>query len=57
MNDNDATNDNSGDEWFISQNVEGQKTLKNITLLTNSPKYGFANKLSGALAAFEVYLF
>lgn len=53
VNDNDATNDNSGDEWFISQNVEGQKTPKNITLLTNSPKYGFANKLSGALAAFE----
>ncbi|EFN77936.1 protein SHQ1 homolog isoform X2 [Harpegnathos saltator] len=39
----------SGDIWFIPQ----KQAVENITLLTNSPKYGFANKISGALSAFE----
>lgn len=39
----------SNDDWFIPQSVEN-----NIILLTNSPKYGFANKISRALTAFEV---
>lgn len=40
----------SGDDWFIPQKVP----LENITLLKDSPKYGFANKISEALTAFEV---
>ncbi|XP_017880729.1 protein SHQ1 homolog isoform X2 [Ceratina calcarata] len=56
---NDISNENQfialdestdGDEWYINQS----NITENITnLLTISPKYGFANKVSGALAAFE----
>lgn len=41
---------NSGDNWFFPQ----KQPTENITLLIDSPKYGFANKISGALGAFEV---
>jgi len=42
--------DNSGNNCFSPQdNFVGSGTN-----LINSPKYGFANKISGALAAFEV---
>ncbi|KAK2576675.1 hypothetical protein KPH14_005336 [Odynerus spinipes] len=37
------------DEWFIPQSVPSE----NIILPIDSPKYGFANKISGALMAFE----
>ncbi|CAK9810353.1 Protein SHQ1 homolog [Anthophora quadrimaculata] len=39
----------NGDEWYMHQN----NLADNIPLLPTSPKYGFANKISGALAAFE----
>ncbi|XP_032687527.1 protein SHQ1 homolog isoform X2 [Odontomachus brunneus] len=38
-----------GDNLFSPQ----KQSAGNITLLTNFPKYGFANKISGALTAFE----
>lgn len=41
----------NGDEWYIHQN----SSTENVPLLSPSPKYGFASKISGALAAFEVY--
>lgn len=54
LNDNDvANNDDSEDNWFIPQNNPSE----NVTILINSPKYGFANKISGALTAFEVYYY
>lgn len=44
--------DDSGNNWFVPQdNVAGS-----VPTLINSPKYGFANKISGALTAFEVLL-
>ncbi|XP_072749378.1 protein SHQ1 homolog isoform X2 [Anoplolepis gracilipes] len=50
LNDNAATNnDDSEDNWFIPQN----NSLENVKVLIGSPKYGFANKISGALIAFE----
>ncbi|XP_017797503.1 PREDICTED: protein SHQ1 homolog [Habropoda laboriosa] len=39
----------NGDEWYMQQN----NLAETIPLLPSSPKYGFANKISGALAAFE----
>lgn len=42
-------NDDSED-WFVDQKPH----LNLETDLLNSPKYGFGNKLSNALAAFEV---
>ncbi|XP_043517571.1 protein SHQ1 homolog isoform X1 [Frieseomelitta varia] len=39
----------NGDEWYIHQN----NSTESISLLSTSPKYGFASKISGALAAFE----
>lgn len=39
-----------GDNLFSPQ----KQSAGNITLLTDLPKYGFANKISGALTAFEV---
>lgn len=51
LNDNDITNnDDSQDNWFVSQD----NPLENATVLIGSPKYGFGNKISGALTAFEV---
>ena len=41
----------NGDEWYMHQN-----NVQTVSLLPTSPKYGFANKISGALAAFEVFL-
>ena len=41
----------NGDEWYIHQN----NSTESVSLLSTSPKYGFASKISGALAAFEVY--
>ncbi|XP_006608782.1 protein SHQ1 homolog isoform X1 [Apis dorsata] len=38
----------NGDEWYMHQN-----NVQTVSLLPTSPKYGFANKISGALAAFE----
>ncbi|XP_053989850.1 protein SHQ1 homolog isoform X1 [Hylaeus volcanicus] len=52
-NEHDSTVDNentNGDEWYIDQN----NPTEIIPLLTGSPKYGFANKVSEALVAFEV---
>lgn len=43
-NDIDCSND-----WFVPQTIPSE----NIILSINSPKYGFANKISGALASFE----
>ncbi|KAK1119846.1 hypothetical protein K0M31_012924 [Melipona bicolor] len=40
----------NGDEWYIHQN----NSAENVSLLSTSPKYGFASKISGALAAFEL---
>lgn len=40
----------NGDEWYIHQN----NSTENVSLLSTSPKYGFASKISGALAAFEL---
>ncbi|XP_031840180.1 protein SHQ1 homolog isoform X2 [Nomia melanderi] len=51
-NENDSVvNDEStnGDEWYMHQN----NPTNILPLLTSSPKYGFANKISGALVAFE----
>lgn len=44
---NENTNE---DEWYMHQN----NTTETVPLLPVSPKYGFANKVSVALAAFEV---
>lgn len=52
LNDNDTTNNDSEDNWFIPQNNPSE----NVIVLIGSPKYGFANKISGALTAFEVCL-
>lgn len=51
-NDDNLNNDTSlsGDEWSTPQNPI---TLASEIAL-DSPKYGFANKISGALNAFEV---
>ena len=49
LNDNDTTNNDSEDNWFIPQNNPSE----NVIVLIGSPKYGFANKISGALTAFE----
>lgn len=43
-----STSDDSGNDWFVSQDNKPEEVP------INSPKYGFANKVSGALAAFEV---
>lgn len=40
----------TGDEWYTEQNP----VTENVELLFHAPKYGFANKISGALASFEV---
>ncbi|KZC10084.1 Protein SHQ1 like protein [Dufourea novaeangliae] len=51
-NENVSTADNEntdGDEWYMHQN----NPLGTVPLLPNSPKYGFANKISKALGAFE----
>lgn len=54
LNDNDVTsNDDSSNNWFFPQ--KNPQTTEDIPLI-GSPKYGFANKLSGALIAFEVRL-
>lgn len=45
--------DDSGNAWFIPQD----NPTENSPILINSPKYGFANKVSGALAPFEVCVF
>jgi len=45
--------DDSENNWFLPQ----ANFVENATSLTNSPKYGFANKVSGALTAFEVHLY
>lgn len=39
-----------GDQWYTDQNPPSES----VQLPVNLPKYGFANKISGALAAFEV---
>jgi len=52
--------DDSENNWFLPQVnfMENATNLTNApTSLTNSPKYGFANKVSGALTAFEVHLY
>ncbi|CAL7944616.1 unnamed protein product [Xylocopa violacea] len=41
--------DTNGDEWYMHQN----NPTESVPLLPIAPKYGFANKISGALAAFE----
>lgn len=41
--------DNSGNNFVSQDNLMG-----NATILIDSPKYGFANKVSGILTAFEV---
>ncbi|XP_029042620.1 protein SHQ1 homolog isoform X1 [Osmia bicornis bicornis] len=47
---NSTLNENiNGDEWYIPQN----NPTETIPLLSSSPKYGFANKISAALVAFE----
>ncbi|XP_076181661.1 protein SHQ1 homolog isoform X2 [Ptiloglossa arizonensis] len=49
---NDSTADDentNGDEWYMHQS----NPTDTVFLLPNSPKYGFANKISGALVAFE----
>lgn len=52
-NEPDLLNDENinGDEWYMHQN-----NVQTVSLLPTSPKYGFANKISGALAAFEVII-
>ncbi|KAL2718879.1 protein SHQ1 isoform X1 [Vespula squamosa] len=48
--DNNEQNDKeASNEWFIPQSIQ----LDNLVLPINSSKYGFANKISGALTAFE----
>lgn len=50
---NSTLNENiNGDEWYIPQS----DPTETIPLLSSSPKYGFANKISAALVAFEVYI-
>ncbi|XP_043252297.1 protein SHQ1 homolog isoform X1 [Colletes gigas] len=51
LNEHNSTDDKNtdGDEWYIHQN----NPTETISLLSNFPKYGFANKISGALVAFE----
>ncbi|XP_043504402.1 protein SHQ1 homolog [Polistes fuscatus] len=44
-NDKEASN-----KWFIPQSIEPNNSS---CLLINAPKYGFANKISGALKSFE----
>jgi hypothetical protein len=39
----------TGDEWYTKQ-----VPVSEDICLVQSPKYGFANKISGALSAFEV---
>ncbi|XP_076665494.1 protein SHQ1 homolog isoform X2 [Andrena cerasifolii] len=54
---NETPNDNgckveentNGDEWYMHQNNPNET----ISLLSGSPKYGFANKISAALASFD----
>lgn len=56
---NETSNDNgckvdentNGDEWYMHQS----NPTETISLLSGSPKYGFANKISAALASFDVY--
>ncbi|KAL0114988.1 hypothetical protein PUN28_010509 [Cardiocondyla obscurior] len=45
---NNTSND-SGNNWFVPQD----NFAENAAIFVNSPKYGFANKISGALTAFE----
>lgn len=40
----------AGNEWYTKQNP----LTESIDIPLHSPKYGFANKISGALGAFEV---
>ncbi|XP_026823927.1 protein SHQ1 homolog isoform X2 [Ooceraea biroi] len=49
LNDNVTADNDNSEEWFFPQNVP--QTTENVSFL--NPKYGFANKLSGALHAFE----
>lgn len=49
--DNNEQNDKeASNKWYIPQSVQ----LDNVTLPTNSPKYGFADRISDALGVFEV---
>lgn len=50
-NDNDIASNDDSDKWFFPQ--DNPYLTENVTLLTDSPKYGFANKMSGSLTAFE----
>ncbi|XP_008560549.1 protein SHQ1 homolog [Microplitis demolitor] len=47
---NESLDDNESDDWFIPQSAS---TSSSLTILTNAPKYGFANKISNALRSFE----
>ena len=49
--DSEMLNNVEDDNWFIDQKISTNTTTEN---LLNTPKYGFGNKLSNALAAFEV---
>ncbi|XP_011298682.1 protein SHQ1 homolog [Fopius arisanus] len=50
VNDPEQENDNDGDDWFVPQ-VPVAPGVSHI--LSGAPKYGFANKISGALTSFE----
>ncbi|KAH0954690.1 hypothetical protein HN011_006136 [Eciton burchellii] len=50
-NDDDIESNDDSEDWYFPQS-DPQNT-ENIMLITDSPKYGFANKISGALTAFE----
>lgn len=49
--DTDEGNDRGDDDWYIPQ-VPVAPGVSNI--LCGAPKYGFANKISGALTCFDV---
>jgi len=53
-NENDNEIESNSEDCYLSQN-DPQNT-ENIMLITDSPKYGFANKISKALTVFEVYI-
>lgn len=46
----DEGENSESDEWFIPQNVTEKEPLISL----DSPQYGFGNKISRALDAFEV---
>lgn len=55
LNDNDTT-DTSQNTSNDTLSFPQSDVKEHASILIDSPKYGFANKISGALTAFEVYI-